>query len=172
MTTEPSPVATPEPAPDQILTDPPHEPPAEESASEGPGVVDATLRRGVALLSGLALVVSFFLPWIEATDLNLRSLTGLQIFLDGDMQSTTRAAVFAVPALGMILLVAGYVGRRSALFVGLLAGISLIVVGAWQTLSYLAESIGAGLWVVACASLLAFIGGIPWQRIIRGMRGN
>lgn len=149
--------------------------PAAEALPEddtGPGIVDATLRRGFALLSGLALVVAFFLPWIEATDLNLRSLTGLQIVLDGDMQASTRAAVFAVPMLGLVLLVAGYVGRRSALFVGLLAGISLTLVGAWQTLSYLAESIGAGLWVVAAASMLALIGGIPWQRVIRGMRGS
>ncbi|MCO4773442.1 MAG: hypothetical protein KDA24_25640 [Deltaproteobacteria bacterium] len=155
------------PEPGRLPTDPPDTGPPAPGEPAGPGAIDATLRRGVALISGLALVVAFFLPWLEQTDINLRTLTGLQIVLDGEMSSQTRAAVAAVPGLGIILLIAGYVGRRSALFVGLLAGISLIVVGAWQTLSYLAESIGTGLWVVAAASLLAVIGGIPWQRIVR-----
>ena len=120
----------------------------------------------------MALVVAFFLPWLQATDLNLRTLTGLQIVLDGEMEGSTRAAVAAVPTLGVILLVAGYVGRRSALLVGLLAGVSLLVVGMWQTLSYLANSIGTGLWVVAGASLLALVGGIPWQRIWKAARSS
>ena len=148
----------------------PREPIAVEPEKTGPGAVDATLRRGFALISGMALVVAFFLPWLQATDLNLRTLTGLQIVLDGEMENSTRAAVAAVPTLGVILLVAGYVGRRSALFVGLLAGVSLLVVGMWQTLSYLANSIGTGLWVVAGASLLALVGGIPWQRIWKAAR--
>lgn|GEM_PF-2062043 len=167
MTNDPT---APEAAP---IAPPPRPPVPVEPVKKGPGAIDSTLRRGVALISGVALVVAFFLPWIQATEFNLRTMTGLEILLSSDMTSQTRAAVSAVPSLGIILLIAGYVGRKAALFVGLLAGITLVLVGAWQIGTYLAESIGAGLWVVAGASLLALIGGIPWQRIVKNaLHGN
>jgi hypothetical protein len=158
-------------APQSTRTEAPPRPyePAEPEPT-GPGAVDAMLRRGVALVSGLLLVVGFFLPWRQATPLDPVSVTGLDIVLKGLMDPSTRYAVLAVPLVGIVLLIAGYVGRRSSLFVGLLAGVSLILVGAWQILSYLAESIGTGLWIVAGAALLALIGGIPWQRVVRGGR--
>ena len=165
---EPSSTETPDAPADADTPSAP--PPSAPPVDDGPGAVDAALRRGVALVSGVALIVGFFLPWRQATALDSVSVSGLDIVLKGLMEPSTRYAVLAVPLLGITLLVAGYVGRRTALFVGLLAGLTLILVGAWQTLSYLAESIGTGLWVVAGASLLALIGGIPWQRIVRGMR--
>ena len=164
MTTQTSPEAT----HSHLEPEAKHRPPVPvEPERSGPGAIDATLRRGVALVSGLLLVVGFFLPWRQATSMDPVSVTGLDIVLKGLMEPSTRYAVMAVPAVGLVLLVAGYVGRRSSLTVGLIAGISLILVGAWQILTYLAESIGTGLWIVACASLLALIGGIPWQRIFR-----
>ena len=122
-----------------------------------------------AKVSGLALVVGFFLPWQQATSLDAISVTGFDIVMKGLLDSGARAAVMTVPALGLVLLGLAYLGRRASLVGGLLVGVTLLLVGTIQTLQYLAQSIGIGLWVVAAASFLALVGGVPWRRLIKGM---
>lgn len=146
-------------------------PETEAPAPSGPGVIDSTLRRGVALVAGIALIVGFFLPWRQATGLDAVSISGLDIVTKGLLvDENTRYVALAVPLCGLVLLVGGYVGRTTALVVSLIAGLSLVLVGAWQVLTYLAQSIGLGLWITAAAAFVAVIGGIPWQRMLRAGR--
>ena len=134
----------------------------------GPGAVETTVRRVLAGLAGLALVIGFFLPWRQATTLDPVSVTGFDVITKGLMAAGTRLAVGAVPLCGLALLAAAYVGRRASQLLSLVAGLALLLVGTWQVLSYLALSIGVGLWVVAGASLVAMLAGIPWRRMLRG----
>ncbi len=183
MTTEPlDPTAAAEPDPAELAnTDPetgshppaavPSDDPPEPVAKQGPGRVDAFIRRFVAGGAGLALVVGFFLTWQQQLGVN-DSYTGFQLATEDTVDAGQRAAMWAVPAFGVILIGLGYLGRRPALLGSLLIGLSLLLVGTWQTLAYLAQSIGPGLWITAGAAFVALLGGIPWQRIIRGMRSG
>jgi hypothetical protein len=146
---------------------------AEASETEaGPGRIDSFLRRFIAGGAGLALVVGFFLDWQQATAINAESYTGFQLVLKDTFDAGQRAAMWAVPAFGVVLIGLGYLGRKPALLGSLLVGLSLLLVGTWQTLAYLAQSIGPGLWITAGAAFVALLGGIPWQRVIRGVRNG
>ncbi len=146
-------------------------PPAEtEEPEPGPGRIDAFFRRAVACGTGLALVVAFFFDWQRGSGVNLESYSGLDLATKGTLDPVQAAAIWAVPLLGALLVGLGAWGRRPALIGSLLIGLSLLLVGTWQTLAFLAQSIGPGLWISAGAAFVALLGGIPWQRIIRGMR--
>lgn len=145
---------------------------AEPPAKEGPGKIDAFLRRFIAGGTGLALVISFFLEWQQPAGANMESYTGLKLVMADALDQGQKAGILAVPALGTLLIALGYWGRRPALLGSLLVGLGLLLMGTWQTLAYLAQSIGPGLWMAAGAAFIALLGGIPWQRIFRGMRAG
>ncbi len=132
----------------------------------GPGRIDAFVRRALACIAGLGLVVGFFLNWQQSTEINLESYTGLELALKG------RTAIWAIPAVGGILIALGAWGRRPALLGSMLIGLALLLVGTWQTLTYLAQTIGPGLWITAGAAIVALLGGIPWQRMFRNARSD
>ena len=142
------------------------------SGAPQPGRVDAFFRRFVAGAAGLALVVGFFLEWKMASGTSTESYTGLKLVMADFTDPGQRAAIWSVPAFGVILIALGYWGRRPALIGSLLVGLSLLLVGLTQVLAYLAQSIGPGLWVTAGAAFVALLGGIPWQRVVRGVRAS
>jgi len=180
VTTEPlDPTASTEPDPAELAnidtetgSHPPAAGPTGDAADSGPGRVDSFFRRFIAGGAGLALVIGFFLEWQQVTALSPESYTGFQLVLRDTLDAGQRAAMWAVPGLGILLIALGYLGRTPALLGSLLVGLSLLLVGTWQTLAYLAQSIGPGLWITAGAAFVALLGGIPWQRIIRGVRNG
>ena len=146
--------------------------PGDTEAPAGPGRIDAFLRRFIAGATGLVLVISFFLEWQQPAGANMESYTGLKLVMADALDQGQKAGILAVPGLGALLIALGYWGRRPALVGSLLVGLGLLLVGTWQTLLLLAQSIGPGLWLAAGAAFVALLGGIPWQRIFRGMRSS
>ncbi len=134
-----------------------NEPPSQETASKAkksPGL--SILSRILFALSGLLLIVGFFLPWVTAgTALELSGL-GL-VFSGGEVvnaiSGSGRFLLFFVPLLGAALILGAVLGQRTTSWVAALGAGFLLLFGLIHVIRLFISSTGLGMWLVVVASL-------------------
>jgi hypothetical protein len=108
-------------------------------------------------VSGLSLLVGFFLPWftVQGTE-----MTGLELAVGGPIVNTVipfgiRTAIGVVPLLGLILTPLGFLGFRFAGMVGLIVGVAIFALAVVAAVMIT----GVGLWIVVAGTATALAAG-------------
>jgi hypothetical protein len=139
-------------------------PPPTEKPKKQPAPLLTRLLLGV---SGVGLVVGFFLPWVELG--GVMSLSGLGLMLSsGDaieqMSGPHQAMLFVVPLSGLVLLGAAIRGYRGIAWAGLVCGFAIFTVGLYTLIRIFLDTTGVGMWVVASAAIICTAVGIVAYR--------
>ena len=122
-------------------------------------------------LSGVGLIVGFFLPWIKLGE--LVSLSGFSLVLAGgeaveQLSAPSRGLIFSIPLIGLALLATSIKGFRGLAWAGMATGILIVLVGLYTLISAFLDSTGAGMWLVSGCALLSLGTGALALRIAKG----
>ncbi len=121
-------------------------------------------------LTGLALLVGFFFPWIrrelEANG-EMVLLSGLSLLQQDSLAGTPSMAVIVVPVLGTALAAIAFTGFRYTAYVSI--GVSVLLFGyaAYVLFQLFVQHTGVGLWISTGAAFLALLlgaGTLLWMR--------
>jgi len=109
-------------------------------------------------LSGVGLIIGFFMPWIKLGE--MVSLSGFSLVLTGgdvveQLSAPSRGLIFSIPLIGLALLATAIKGFRGLAWAGLATGILIGLVGMYTLISAFLDSTGLGMWLVSGAALLA-----------------
>lgn len=114
--------------------------------------------RLAAGLAGAALLIGFFLPWLDVGGLlGAGQASGFDMVLKADGFSVLRAALTAIPVAGAVLAAAALKGGVLAARVSLLVGLALLGFGVYQVGKSFLSVTGPGLWLVIGATLAAIV---------------
>jgi hypothetical protein len=131
-----------------------------ETARPEPDNRLSLLRRGLLGVSGLLLLVGFFLPWLKVGSLLTVSGFGL-VFASGDVVSfvsgTSRFMLILVPLLGALLLGGAIWGHRIAQWVALAGATLILGFGLINLIQMLLASTGLGMWLVTGAAITSLV---------------
>lgn len=134
--------------------------PASETAESAPAKPPSApiWLRIVQGLSGLGLMVGFFMPWIRLGEMVSVSGFGL-VLTSGDvveqLSAPSRGLIVAIPLIGLALIAIAMKGFRGLAWAGLATGILIILVGLYTLISFFLDSTGTGMWLVTGSALLA-----------------
>lgn len=122
-------------------------------------------------LSGVGLIIGFFLPWIKLGE--LVSLSGFSLVLAGgeaveQLSAPSRGLIFSIPLIGLALLATSIKGFRGLAWAGMATGILIVLVGLYTLISAFLDSTGAGMWLVSGCALLALGTGALALRLAKG----
>lgn len=168
---EPTATNTPKPAIDVSSSDAvvASRPKPAKEASSTP--VQIALR--VALgFSGLALLVGFFLPWlqhdtmagVEGAPAAMVSTTGLSLATSGDLGGSPAMLLFLIPALGIALSAISFMGFKWSGQVAVGIALTLIGYALYVLLQMFVQHTALGLWVVAGGTFVVLLlGVIAWM---------
>jgi hypothetical protein len=109
----------------------------------------------LVVVAGLALVVGFFLPWIDL-GIGPRA-SGLDVVRHATDSGFFRWMVLAVPVLGLAMVLTGATGSRHARVVSLATGFVLVGYGVFKTVHTFFAVSGFGLWLVIAAGCAALV---------------
>lgn len=145
-------------------------PPASAAAiTPAKGLVAPMWLRLLQGLSGVGLIIGFFMPWIKLGE--TVSLSGFSLVLTGGLEqlsAPSRGLIFSIPLLGLALLATAIKGFRGLGWAGLATGILIGLVGVYTLISAFLDSTGAGMWLVSGAALLAMGTGALALRLSKG----
>jgi hypothetical protein len=108
--------------------------------------------------AGIALVVGFFLPWIDVG--GVVGVSGWELFQTSEISLITRLVFLAAPIGGVALILAGLGGGRAASSAGIAVGSVVIGYTVYKVAYTFFKISGVGLWLVLGAGVLALIFGI------------
>lgn len=136
------------------------------TASASPSRSDqavAQLLRALVFLSGLGLLLGFFLPWIRFGQ--FASVSGLSLLVSSGqavdaLAGPARGMLILIPVSGGTLVAASVFGPRLAVVVSLVGGIVVLAFGLFTLARVFLETMGAGMWVVVASALLAAGAGV------------
>lgn len=120
-------------------------------------------------LSGVGLIIGFFMPWIKLGE--TVSLSGFSLVLTGGLEQLSppsRGLIFSIPLIGLALLATAIKGFRGLGWAGLATGILIGLVGMYTLISAFLDSTGVGMWLVSGAALLAMGTGALALRLSKG----
>ena len=113
----------------------------------------ASTVRMVTIVAGLALVVGFFLPWI---DLGIGpNASGLDVVRHTNGASFFRLMVLAVPIGGVAMAFCAFTNSKYTKLVSVLTGLTLVGYGIAKIVQTFFAISGFGLWLVIAASFAA-----------------
>lgn len=113
-----------------------------------------TARSTIALL-GIALVVGFFLPWI---DLGWGpAVSGMDVIRHGSSGSLFYLMILAVPIGGAAMAFTALTGSKYVRLTSAVTGLALVGYGVVKTVHTFFATTGFGLWLVIAASCAALI---------------
>ena len=113
--------------------------------------------RTAAGVAGAALLIGFFLPWLDVGLGGLGAASGLDMVVKGNGLSAVRVVLGLVPLAGAVLLAAAIKGGAALPKVSLAVGLGLLGYGVYQVgRSFLAIT-GLGLWLVIAAAIVALV---------------
>jgi hypothetical protein len=117
------------------------------------------LTRGLLGVSGLGLLIGFFLPWIRFG--NMVVLSGFSLWASSGeavdvISGPRRMLLFMVPLAALALLACAFTGHRVSIWVALLSSIVLLGYGAFTLVRLFLETTGIGMWLVVFSALIAF----------------
>lgn len=132
------------------------QPAAEQRAKKSkaePRPPSMVLRVALAL-AGLVLLSGFFLPWITET-------SGFELVINDDnLPSSQRIILALCPLVAVALTLAGVLGFRGSVWVGIIAGAAVLAYALFTIAYLLYQMIDVGLWMVLASALIAFAGGV------------
>jgi hypothetical protein len=140
-------------------------PTKKDAASDVPIVFRALI--GV---TGLALLVGFFFPWVRR-ELEAEGetvlLSGLSLLQQESLAGTPPIAVIMVPVLGTALAAIAFTGFRYTAYVAV--GVSVLLFGyaAYVLFQLFVQHTGLGLWITTGAAFLSLLfgaGTLFWMR--------
>jgi hypothetical protein len=129
---------------------------AEKSTPQTPA--DWAIRIALGI-SGLLLLVGFFLPWLHLGD--LRDVSGLTLVISDQpiirhmIPETQRYILLAIPVLGLALTAIGFLGFRWSGIVGAVVGILVIGYGVVTVVTIFFRTTAVGMWLMLGGSFLA-----------------
>lgn len=109
-------------------------------------------------VAGIALVVGFFMPWIDLG--GLVSVSGWDLVRDSHISLGTRAIFALCPVVGAALAIAAFGGSRSTATVSVAAGLGVLGYTGFKIAYTFAKITGWGLWLVLAAGVVALIFGL------------
>lgn len=120
-----------------------------------PDIMDRSYARWGIGLAGAALLIGFFLPWVDS---GFGSASGFQIVRHTDGASLWRLMVLLAPAGGLAMIAFAFGDRwKQARIASLLTGGALVVYGVVQTIRSFFSLTGIGLWLVIAGALCAAV---------------
>lgn len=143
-------------------------------ATAGAGKAQSPLQTALRVLigfGGLALLVGFFLPWLnvsvpgaDGAPATLQAQSGLTLATSGDLVGTPSPLLFLVPALGVALTATAFMGFKwsGQLAVGI--AVSLIGYALYVLLQMFVQHTALGLWIVSgSVFLILLLGVVAWM---------
>ena len=109
-------------------------------------------------IAGIALVVGFFMPWIDLA--GLVSVSGWDLVRDDHISLGTRAVIALCPVAGAALAFAAFGGSRNAAKVSIAAGLGVLGYTGFKVAYTFAKITGWGLWMVLAAGAIALVVGM------------
>lgn len=123
--------------------------------------------------AGLALLVGFFLPWLNrqpqvADDAAIPgamvAYTGLSLAMSGDLAGSPSMLLFLIPGLGIALSAIAFMGFKWSGQVAVGIAVALIGYALYVLLQMFVQHTGLGLWVVAGGTfVILLLGVIAWM---------
>ncbi|MFO0712912.1 MAG: hypothetical protein U0353_23865 [Sandaracinus sp.] len=126
--------------------------------------------RALIGVTGLAMLVGFFFPWVqrqlEEGDETVL-LSGLSLLQQESLAGTPSIAVIVVPVLGTALAAIAFTGFRYTAYVAI--GVSVLLFGyaAYVLFQLFVQHTGLGLWITTGAAFLSLLlgaGTLFWMR--------
>jgi hypothetical protein len=114
------------------------------------------------VLSGLALVVGFFLPWVDVG--GIFTVSGFSMVWRAEGAGTTRLLLGLVPLVGALLAVAGLTGSRKTTGIALAAGGGILGYFIYSFTRAFFATTGIGLWLVLAAASVALVAGLASKK--------
>lgn len=120
---------------------------------------------------GLALLVGFFLPWlnvsvpgVDGAAATLEAQSGLTLATSGDLVGTPSPLLFLVPALGVALTATAFMGFKWSGQVAVAIAVSLLGYALYVLLQMFVQHTAIGLWIVtASVFLILLLGVLSWM---------
>lgn len=109
--------------------------------------------------AGVALVVGFFLPWLDAG--GILGVSGWDFVTENSgIDFLTKVILVMVPLLGVALAIAGLGGGKAAGNMALVTGAAILGYTFYKVAWVFFKASGVGLWLVLGAAVLALIFGL------------
>lgn len=114
--------------------------------------MDRKTARSFLLLTGIALLAGFFLPWF---DLGFAGVSGFQVAKNMPTGMTFTAMLWLVPLGGLAMILTAVNDSRYARLTSVLVGLALIGYAVVKTVHAFFATTGLGLWLVVVGALAA-----------------
>jgi len=108
---------------------------------------------GVLVVSGIAAVVAFFLPFLDLG--GIASASGWEILVADHVELSMRLALLALPLGGIALIGAGATQSPKARWVGVAFGVGVFGYLGFQMVRLFVATTGWGLWITLLAAAAA-----------------
>lgn len=120
---------------------------------------------------GLALLVGFFLPWLNVpvpavgdAPATVQAQSGLTLATSEGLVGTPAALLFLVPALGVVLTATAFMGFKWSGQVAVGVAVGLIGYSGYVLLQMFVQHTAVGLWVVSgSVFLILLLGVLAWM---------
>ncbi len=114
-------------------------------------------------IAGIAIVVGFFLPWVDFG--GLVKVSGYEILTSGKLGTWEWLLAAAYPLSGLALIVASLEGSAGAgRWCGLAAGGVIVLYPLYKVVRGFFEVTGVGYWLVLAGGIVALVGGLVAPR--------
>jgi hypothetical protein len=111
---------------------------------------------------GIALVVGFFLPWIDL--IPGHGVSGWDLVRSSQVSLITRMLFALCPLGGVAMIVAGLGGGRAASGVAMGTGGLILGYTAYKLGYFFIKVTGVGLWLILAAAIVALIAGLVYRK--------
>lgn len=108
---------------------------------------------GVLVVTGIAAVVAFFLPFLDLG--GIASASGWEILVADHVELSMRVALLALPLGGLALIGAGATQSDKARWVGVAFGLGVFGYLGFQMVRVFVATTGWGLWITLAAAATA-----------------
>ncbi|MBI2391679.1 MAG: hypothetical protein HYV09_18970 [Deltaproteobacteria bacterium] len=113
--------------------------------------MDPKAARTLLLVTGAALLVGFFLPWV---DLGFGpTISGFAVARHAPSGALLQMMLWLVPIGGLAMIVTAATGSRHARLTSVLVGLGLVGYAVVKTVHAFFATTGLGLWLVIAASV-------------------
>ena len=124
------------------------------------------LLRLVLGVSGLLLLVGFFLPWIKLSGGDIESVSGLGLVMADQEairaligEDSQRFVLLLIPGFGVALTAVGFLGMRYSGQIAAVLGILIVGYGMVTMVIMFFEKTGYGMWLILGGAFLAVAAG-------------
>ena len=116
--------------------------------------------RIIAFACGCALLVGFFLPWIEVGGLGQIKASGLEILKQEQLPDRFRIMLLMCPICGVLLVASAFGKKLLTALAAFFIGAGVLGYPLYYIFKFLRQTTGLGLWLVIGAGIVSFVYGI------------